>query len=143
MKSSKSRPAWMKMEVTLPDWAQPLLIGVVAGAAVWWVVLAMGLGWMSPDTASQASAKQAQAAVVAYATPVCVARFAAQPNAVATWNRLRKIKEEWSWADFIEKENGLIAQPAQQLNADTTAAIASGCAAEVLKLKSIGGVKLG
>jgi hypothetical protein len=132
----------MKMEVTLPDWFQPAMIGLVAGAAVWWIVLAMGLGWMSPDTAAQQSVKQAQAAVVAYATPLCVARFQSQPNAVAVWNRLHQVKEEWSWADFIEKENGLIAQPAQPLSSDTTAAIASGCATEVLKLKSIGGVKL-
>jgi len=142
MKSSKGLPGWMKLEVTPPTWLQPAALGVIVGAGAWWVALAMGLGWMSPDTAAQLSAKQAQAAVVAYATPACVARFARQPNAVATWNKLRKIKEDWTWADFIEKEGGLIAEPNQTLSPDTTAAIASACAAEVLKLKSIGGVKL-
>jgi hypothetical protein len=140
MKSAK--PAWMKMEVTLPDWFQPAALGLIAGAALWWIALAMGLGWMSPDSASQLSAKQAQAAVVAFATPACVARFQRQPNAVGIWNKLHKIKEDWSWADFIEKQGGLIAEPTQTLNPDTTNAIASACAAEVLKLKSIGGVNL-
>lgn len=143
MKAPKSpRPAWMKMEVTLPDWFQPTALGMIAGAAVWWIFLAMGLGWMSPDTAAQTSAKVSQAAVVAYATPVCVAKFASRPNAVADWHKLRSIKESYSWADFIEKQDGLIAEPAQKLSPDTSAAIATGCATEVLKLTSIGGVKL-
>ena len=136
-------PGWLKLEVTPPDWLQPAALGLIAGAAAWWFVLATGLGWMSPDAATQQSAKQAQAAVVAYATPACVARFARQPNAVAIWKKLAKIKEDWTWADFIEKEGGLIAEPLQQLSPDTTAAIASSCAAAVLKLKSIGGVQLG
>jgi hypothetical protein len=143
MKAPKSpRPAWMNMEVTLPDWFQPTALGMIACAAAWWIFLAMVLGWMSPDSAAQASAKDSQAAVVAYATPVCVAKFASQPNAVAVWHKLRSIKESYGWADFIEKENGLIGEPAQKLSPDTSAAIASGCAAEVLKLTSIGGVKL-
>ena len=138
----KPLPGWMKMEVTFPDWFQPAAFGLIAGAAAWWMVLAMGLGWMSPDSAAQASAKVAQSAVVAYATPVCVARFARQPNAVADWHKLRSIKESYSWADFIEKQSGLITEPSQTLSPDTTAAIANGCATEVLKLKSIGGVAL-
>jgi hypothetical protein len=135
-------PDWMKLEFQIPNWLMPAFGVLIAGAAGWWVFLAMGLGWMSPESAAQMSVQKSRAAVVAFATPACVARFERQPNAVATWNKLKSSKQEWSWADFIRKENSLIAEPGQKLSLEVADAIATACATELLKLKSIGGVKL-
>lgn len=130
------------LEFNMPDWVMPALGLVVASSAVWWIVLARGLGWMSPDAAAALSAQHVQTAVVAYATPVCVARFERQPNAVAVWKKLRKDKEDWTWADFIRERSGFLAEHGQTLSPDLAEAIASSCATELLKLTSIDGVKL-
>lgn len=130
------------LEPTIPDWVMPALGVALAGAAIWWIVLARALGWMSPDAVAAISSQRAEAAVVAYATPACVSRFEHQANAVGVWQKLNQTKEDWHWGDFISKQPGLIGEPGQTVNPTLASAIATNCASQVQKLTSINGVKL-
>jgi hypothetical protein len=129
-------------EVMMPDWLRPAMLLAVISAALWWVVLARGMGWMSPDSAAVLSAQREKTAVATYATPACVARFERQPGAVAMWQKLKKDKQDWGWADFIRSQKNLVSEPGQTLSSDLTEAIADSCATELRKLTSINGVKL-
>ncbi len=84
--------------------------------------------------------QKAQDAVVAYATPVCVARFEQQPNAVAAWQTLKKT-EDWNRGDTIVKD-GLVAEPDQKLDDNIANAVASNCAEKIMELKTLAGVQL-
>ncbi len=131
----------MKKSFEVPVWIKPALWGSAVGAVVWWIVLSSGFGWVSAGTAKQMSAQKTQDAVVAYATPACVARFERQPNAVAAWKTLNKT-EEWGRSEVIEK-GGWIAEPGQKLDStDIAGTIARNCATQLIELKTLGGVKL-
>jgi len=95
---------------------------------------------MSAGNAAKMSSQKAQDAVVAYATPVCVARFEQQPNAVAAWQTLKKT-EDWNRGDTIVKD-GLVAEPNQKLDDGIANAVASNCAEKIMALKTIAGVQL-
>lgn len=124
----------------IPGWIEPAFWGVAIGAMGWWIILAYGFGWMSAATAAKMSGQKAQDAVVAYAAPVCVARFEQQPNAIAAWQTLKKT-DEWDQSDLVVKK-GWVAEPGQELDSDTENAIASSCATKILALKTLGGVNL-
>ncbi|HUX35915.1 MAG TPA: hypothetical protein VMV71_02670 [Candidatus Paceibacterota bacterium] len=127
------------MKLEIPVWTKPAVWGVVVGALAWWMVLS-SFGWVSAGTAAQVATQKAQDAVVAYATPVCVARFERQPNVIAAWEVLSKT-DDWKQGDHI-KDGGWVSEPGQKINSDMADAIATGCATQVLALKTIGGVKL-
>ena len=103
-------------------------------------VFLLWLGWTSRGSAEQMAADQTKAAVVAYATPACVARFERQPNAVAAWKELKGI-QGYNQGDAIEK-GGWVAEPDQKLDSAISRTIASECASKVLELKTIGNEKL-
>ena len=72
----------------------------IGGAIVWWIVLAAGLGWMSPGTAEQRSSESAQAALRDALTPICVARFEHDADHEAKLATL-KSKSSWSRDDYV------------------------------------------
>ena len=127
-------------KITMPTWTQPAMWSAVVGAIAWWIALSWGLGWVSHGTAAKTAAKQAQAAVVAYATPACVDRFESQPNAVAAWTALKK-SEDWSRPDAISKA-GWVALPGQKIDSEVGDAIANACASKLIALKQINGIVL-
>ncbi len=124
----------------MPMWVKPSFWGGVAGALIWWSALSSGLGWMSQDAAKQMAAQQTQEAVVAYATPACVARFEKQPNAIDAWKALEKT-DEWTRSDAIKK-GGWITEPGQKLDSDIQDAIANSCASQLLALTELNGTPL-
>jgi hypothetical protein len=125
--------------VKIPAWTKPGAWGVVIGAAAWWIILAAGFGWMSAGSATHLAKNKAQAAVVAYATPICVARFERQSNAVVQWKALQKSANNFNQDSFLEnKKLGLIDQTGE----DTAEAIANACSTKLLALKTLDGVKL-
>jgi hypothetical protein len=128
------------MAIKLPNWTEPAIWAFAAGAIGSWLVLAHGFGWMSAGAAAKMSANKAQEAVVAYATPACMARFERQANAVEAWEALKKA-DEWDRGGLVEK-NGWVAEPKQKLESNIADAIASDCATKILALKTLGGVQL-
>lgn len=105
------------------------------------MILAFAFHWVSAGAAGRMVTQKTQEAVVAYATPVCVARFEQQKNPVAAWNDLKKT-EEWSRGDRIVKD-GWVAEPNQKIDDNTANAIASSCATQLMALDTLNGTKLG
>lgn len=130
------------MQIPELKWLKPAVVGVIGGALGWWIVLSAGLGWMSAGAAAHLATKKARAAVVAYATPMCVVRFERQANPVAQWKALKKSANNYNQVSFLKKERNLIADPGQKLGDVTADAIANACSTKLLALKSIGGIKL-
>jgi hypothetical protein len=129
------------MRIQIPEWIQPAFWGVIFGAVAWWGVLAWGLGWVSPGSASAMAQQQTQAAVVAAVSPYCLSRFEQQPNAAAVWKKLKASAANYNQDDFLVK-GGWTALPGSKLDTDTARAVADNCATELLALKELGGVKL-
>lgn len=125
----------------IPSWVKPGFWGLVLGAVAWWIVLAAGLGWVSPAAAKKMANDQMQAAEVAMVSPYCVSRFEQQANAVASWQALKKSAADYNQDDFIKK-GGWTALPGQKVDPGVVDAIASACATNLLSLKEINGVKL-
>jgi hypothetical protein len=125
----------------IPSWVRPGIWGAIVGAVAWWTVLAFGFGWMSAGTARQLADDQTQTAVVAAATPYCIARFEQQPNAVASWQGLKKSQDNYDEGDYVKK-GGWATLSGQKLNSDITSAVAEACATQLLTLKELNGVKL-
>ena len=128
------------MPLKMPGWAEPAVWGLIVGVAGCWVLLARGFGWMSPVEAATLATQRANDAVVAYATPVCVARFEGQPNAVAAWKTLKKT-DEWNRDDLLVKD-GWVGEPGQKVAPDTGKIIADACSTQILALKTLDGVQL-
>jgi len=124
----------------VPSWIEPAIWSLVIGAIGTWVTLSFGFGWMSAGAAAKMAVKKSQEAVVAYATPVCVARFKRLPNAVSDWATLKKT-EEWDRGGILEKD-GLVSGPNQKLDPDTADAVANNCASKIIALKTLGGAQL-
>jgi len=104
-------------------------------------VLAFGFGWVSAGAAKRLADNQTQTAVVAAATPYCIARFEQQPNAVAWWQELKKSEKDYDQSDYIKK-GGWAAVSGQKLDSDITSAVANSCATKLLALTELNGVKL-
>ncbi|HKT19237.1 MAG TPA: hypothetical protein VJR47_14410 [Stellaceae bacterium] len=127
--------------MSIPSWVKPGAWGVVLGALAWWIVLSFGFGWMSPGAAKTLADNQIQTAVVAAATPYCVARFEHQANAVASWQALKKSGDDYDEGDYIAK-GGWATVPGQTPDSDITSAIANSCATKLLALTELDGTKL-
>ena len=110
------------MEMKIPAWTAPAVWGILGGGVGWWIVLASGFGWMSSGAAAKMATNEAQDAVVAYATPACVARFERMPDAVAAWKGLESA-DSWNRGDLVVSK-GWVAEPSQKLDNDTTTAVA-------------------
>ncbi|KKW40068.1 MAG: hypothetical protein UY89_C0006G0004 [Parcubacteria group bacterium GW2011_GWA1_54_9] len=123
-----------------PTWTEPAAYSFVVGAVVWWIALSY-FGWVSAGTAREMATQKAQEAVVAVATPACVARFERQPNAASVWKKLNKT-ESWERNEMVEKA-GWIAEPGQKLSYEVSRAISESCAEKILALKKFNGAKLG
>jgi len=129
------------MQIPELPWLKPAVLGVIGGAAAWWIVLSAGLGWMSAGAAAHVAREKARAALVAYATPVCVARFERRPDAVKLWKALKKSADNYNQTSFLEKRN-LVSDPDQKVSGFTAGAIANACSTKLLALKSLDGIKL-
>lgn len=125
----------------IPSWIKPGAWGVAVGALAWWAVLAWGFGWVSAGSAKELAQNQTQAAVVATASPYCVARFERQANAVASWKALEKSAADYDQNSYLEK-GGWVLLPKQNPDDNMTDAVADACATKLLALKRLDGVKL-
>jgi hypothetical protein len=124
------------MKISIPTWVKPAFWGVILGALAWWAILAWQFGWVSGGAADRMAEAQAQNAVVAYATPACVARFKQQPDAAVAWQKL-KGTDSWKQDDAV-RDGGWIGLPDQKLDPELATAIAEACTPKILALTDIG-----
>jgi hypothetical protein len=80
-----------------------LLQGIAIGAVA---AMAIGFswgGWVTGGTATKLANEQADTAVVAALTPICVEKFLHNSDATANLAALKKISSTWEQGDFLEK----------------------------------------
>ena len=87
-----------------------LLQGMAAGAVAAMVIGFSWGGWMTGGSASRLADEQADSAVVAALTPVCVEKFLQDNNAKANLAALRKISSNWEQGEYLQK-GGWVTQP--------------------------------
>jgi hypothetical protein len=75
-------------------------VSFVAGAAVWWIVLASVIGWVSPSTAHQQTSDAVQTKVDKVLAPFCADRFMADKAALA---KFVKASQDYDRDDIVQK----------------------------------------
>jgi hypothetical protein len=103
---------------------KPAIWGAVAGAVAITVVGFWAFGWTLGSSAERMATDRADAAVVDALTPVCIARFEAQADAVAKLAEFRKISTSWDKQSFIEKGGWATTPGSAAPNSDVATACA-------------------
>ena len=80
-----------------------LLQGIALGAVASIVIGFSWGGWTTGGTANKLAAEQADTAVVAALTPICVEKFLQNSDAKANLAVLQKISSNWEQGDYLEK----------------------------------------
>ena len=80
-----------------------LLQGAAVGVVASMVIGFSWGGWMTGGTANKLAADQADTAVMAALTPVCVEKFMQNSDAKANLAILQKISTNWEQGQFLEK----------------------------------------
>jgi hypothetical protein len=99
----------------------------VGGALVWWIVLSAGFGWMPAGSAAKQAGVQAEAAVRAVLTPICVERFHQDSENKAKLKALEGVST-WKQADYVVKQ-GWATMPGNDAPENR---IAKACANQIL-----------
>lgn len=92
-----------KEKQVLTDKAKLLAWGAVAGAIVWWVVLAFGFGWTSAGTTAKMVADSSEQAVQTVIEPFCVSQFLANEAAVAEFKKTAADNRDTVVRKFVKK----------------------------------------
>ena len=80
-----------------------LLRGIAIGAIASMVIGFSWGGWVLGSTANRLAAEQANTAVVAVLTPICVEKFLQNGDAQANLAALREISSNWQQGQYLEK----------------------------------------
>jgi hypothetical protein len=103
---------------------KPALWGAVGGAVAMIIIGFWALGWTLGGTAERMAQQREAAASVAALASVCVATFAAQPDAAAKLTEFKKVSSAWDRQSFIEKGGWATLPGSDKPNSD----VATGCA---------------
>ena len=115
----------------VPQWVKPGVWGVVIGAVAITIIGFTWWGWTLSSTAEHRAIERTNAAVVALLTPLCVASFMQQPDAMAKLTEFQQTAA-WRQTEFIAKGGWATA------SGSTTPheAVAKACAAQLLLTKT-------
>ena len=87
-----------------------LLQGIAIGAVASMAIGFSWGGWMTGNTANKLAGEQAETAVVAALTPICVEKFLQNSDAKANLAVLKKFTSNWEQGDYLQK-GGWVTQP--------------------------------
>lgn len=104
--------------------------GSVIGAILAMVIGFAWLGWTLDSTAKRMAQDQANAAVVAALTPICVERFMKQPDAAAKLVSFRQT-DSWKRRELVES-GGWATMPGSK---SPNSSVANACAEELTTAK--------
>jgi alpha/beta superfamily hydrolase len=110
-----------------------LLQGAAVGAAA---CIAVGFswgGWMTGGTANRLAAEQADTAVVAALTPVCVEKFLQNSDSEANLAVIKKIPSFWEQGEYVQK-GGWATQPGAT---SSDYHLARACAEKLIQAKTV------
>jgi hypothetical protein len=110
----------------VPQWVKPGVWGVIVGAVGIMIIGFSWGGWTLDSTAKSMARDQANTAVVAVLTPICVEKFMAQPEAPMKLVELQKTAA-WNQKQVVEK-GGWATAPG---SATPNSAVASACLAQL------------
>lgn len=113
------------------QWVKPGVWGAVIGAVAIMIIGFSWWGWTLSSTAEQMAKERANAAVVALLTPVCVASFMKQPDAMAKLTEFHQMAS-WRQTEFVEK--GGWATTSGSTTPDS--AVAKACAGQLVRTKA-------
>ena len=89
-------------------------------------------GWVLGSTANRLAAEQANTAVVAVLTPICVEKFLQNGDAQANLAALREISSNWQQGQYLEK-GGWATRPGAP---SSDYELARACAAKLVEAKA-------
>lgn len=115
----------------IPEWVKPGVQGAIIGVGIV-AVVAFNAGWVvTSGTAKDMAERQADEAVIASLTPVCVAQFSTQTQQAQT-RHLAALKAEDSWqrADYVEQQGWATLPGGKSPNEE----VAEACSAALLKI---------
>jgi hypothetical protein len=110
---------------------KPAFWGAVVGAVAIMIIGFSWWGWTTGSTAQRMAQERADSAVVAVLTPICVANFLQQPDAVVKLAELQKTSS-WTQSQFVEKGGWATVEGSKTSHSGVTKA----CANELLKTKT-------
>ena len=119
------------MRERMKDRLKHTLQGSVIGAALAMVIGFSWLGWTLESTAKQMAQDQANSAVVAALTPICVERFMKQPDARAKLVSFRET-DSWKRRELVE-DGGWATMPGSK---SPDSSVANACAEELAKTRA-------
>lgn len=116
--------------MTTPDWLKPAVWGGVVGA-VGMLVVAFGMGWIVTAGGAEEQAQlEADRAVVAALTPVCVEQFRELADAQQE-THIAALQEESSWGrETYVEDQGWATLPGAE---DPNDAVAEACAERLME----------
>jgi hypothetical protein len=94
----------------VPSELKPALWGAAGGAIVLALIGFTWGGWMTASTANKLADQQADSAVVAVLTPICVEKFQRNSDAIANLAALKKLSSDWEQGNFV-KQGGWATRP--------------------------------
>ena len=109
-----------------------LLQGIAIGAIASMVIGFSWGGWVLGSTANRLAAEQANTAVVAVLTPICVEKFLQNGDAQANLAALREISSNWQQGQYLEK-GGWATRPGAT---SSDYELARACAAKLVEAKT-------
>ena len=89
----------------VPQWVKPGIWGGIIGAVAIMIVGFSWWGWTLGSTAESMAKEQADAAVVALLTPICVESFLKQPDAMMKLTEFQKTAS-WQQSQMVERVAG-------------------------------------
>ncbi len=115
----------------VPQSVKPGVWGAVIGAVVIMIIGFSWWGWTLSSTAEQMATERANTAVVALLTPICVASFMKQPDAMT---KLTEFQQTASWrqTEFVEKGGWATAAG----STTPLSVVAKACAEQLVKTKT-------
>lgn len=115
----------------IPEWLRPGIWGAVIGAAGI-AIVGFSAGWVvTSGTAQEQAEMQAEKAVLASLTPVCIAQFRSQTQQAQTTHLAALQKEDyWERGDYVE-EQGWATLPGSKTPNDE---VAEACSTALLDL---------
>jgi hypothetical protein len=109
-----------------------LVQGIAIGAVASMVIGFSWGGWMTSGTADKLAAEQANTAVLAALTPICVEKFLQNSDAKANLAVLQKISSNWEQGQYLEK-NGWAISPG---GTSSDYKLARACAEKLVQAKT-------
>ena len=116
----------------VPQWVKPGVWGAVVGAVGMMILGFSWGGWVLDSTAKSMARDQANTAVVAVLTPICVEKFMAQPEAATKLAELQQTAV-WNQKQMVEK-GGWATVPG---GTAPNSVVASACLAQLIKANKI------